>query len=151
MTDLPALLAPISQHLATLQLTDAPSARVALDDAFPPAAMAPIVAALRAAHEAGTLTPRDAGPGVRFGRISKPTPETAGHSLDAVDLDGAGAPHTHPSGEVSYCVPLDGTPTFEGVSTGWAVLPPGSRHTPTTTGGRMLIVYWLPGGAVTWG
>jgi hypothetical protein len=30
------------------------------------------------------------------------------------------------------------------------VFPPDSAHVPTVTGGRMLIVYFLPGGAVEW-
>jgi hypothetical protein len=149
--DLISLLAPIGAHLHTLDLSAPDHARAALDAAFPADRMAPVTAALLAAHAAGALTPKEGGPNIRFGRVSKSTPETHHHSLDAVDIAGAGAPHTHPRGEVSWCVPLEGAPVFEGVPSGWAVLPPGSHHTPTVTGGRMLIVYWLPGGEVAWG
>ena len=142
-------LAPLSAHIATLDLTQANAARASLD-ALPAALTEAATAALLAAHEAGTLTPRDGGPGVRFGRIAKASPATSGNSLDAVDIAGAGVAHTHPKGEVSWCIPLEGAPVFEGVASGWAVLAAGSAHTPTVTGGRMLIVYWLPDGAVTW-
>ena len=41
--------------------------------------------------------------------------------------------------------------TFEARSDTWIVMPSGSRHTPTVAGGSMLILYWIPDGAVEWG
>ncbi len=109
-----------------------------------------VAATLMAAAE-GWLTPKEAG-GVRFGRLSKACEELGGNSLDAVDMDGpASGPHTHPRGEVELCIPVSGQPRFDGRDSRWVVYPPGSRHVPTVTGGRMLILYFLPGGLITWG
>ena len=63
-------------------------------------------------------------------------------------MNGAVPRHTHPRGEVDYCFPLEGTPTFEGCPQGWVVMPPGSTHVPDVASGTMLIVYLLPGGAI---
>lgn len=106
-------------------------------------------AALRAAHAEGWATPKEAG-GVRFGRVSRSDPALSGFSLDVVEMSGA-APgaHTHPEGEFDLSFVLDGAPTFDGRPPGWLVYPPNSRHVPTVTGGRMLIAYFLPGGAIT--
>ena len=51
-------------------------------------------------------------------------------------------------GEVNYCVALEGEPRFDGHAPGWVVMPPGSGHVPTVSGGRMLIVYLLPKGQI---
>lgn len=149
--DLLEHLAPIAAHLATLDLAAPDAALASLRARFSAAQMAAVSDALRAAHATGALTPQRATPTLTFGRLARPAEATSEHSVDAVDIEGAGAPHTHPRGEVSWCVPLEGAPVFEGASEGWVVLPPGSHHTPTVTGGRMLIVYFLPGGKLTWG
>lgn len=148
--DLLPLLAPLSEAIAALDLTRPEEARANLEATFDAHRMAELTEALRASHAAGTLTPRQAAPGVRFGRAAKPAQLPGGCSVDVVDIEGAGAGHTHPRGEVSWCVPLSGDPTFEGVRSGWAVLGAGSHHVPTVRGGRMLIAYWIPGGEVAW-
>ena len=103
------------------------------------------VDAFKALHAAGDVADRGELP-VKWGRVSKATEETLGFSLDVVEMTGAGPDHVHPTGEASFCVPLEGEPEFEGTRAGWHVLPPGSRHIPLVTGGRMLIVYLLPNG-----
>jgi hypothetical protein len=143
-------LAPLARTVSTLDLA-APDAASALAAAFDAEVMAPITAALRAAHAAGLLTPHRASPTLTYGRLAKATETTHGQSIDVVDIAGEGAVHSHPRGEVSWCIPLEGEPVFEQAREGWVVLPPGSRHVPTVTGGRMLIVYFLPGGEVAWG
>ncbi len=85
---------------------------------------------------------------VKYGRVSKAGEETLGFSIDVVLMSGAGPLHAHPTGEVNWCVALDGAPTFDGSPPGWVVFPPGSRHIPTVAGGTMLIVYLLPEGAI---
>jgi hypothetical protein len=104
--------------------------------------------ALRAAHAEGWATPKEAG-GVRFGRIARADAALSGFSLDVVEMSAA-APgaHTHPRGEFDLSFVLDGQPRFDGRAPGWVVYPPGSRHVPTVTGGRMLIAYFLPGGEI---
>lgn len=85
---------------------------------------------------------------VKWSRVAKASPETLGFSLDAVVMNGPGPRHRHPDGEANFCVALEGAPTFDGQGPGWVVLPPGSTHVPTVTGGTMLIVYLLPQGAI---
>ena len=97
--------------------------------------------------EAGEVANRGEPP-VRWGRVAKAGPDTLDFSIDVVDMTGAGPLHLHPNGEVNWCVPLEGEPTFEGCGRGWVVMPPDSRHVPAVAGGRMLIVYLLPGGAM---
>jgi hypothetical protein len=85
---------------------------------------------------------------VKWGRAAKATPATGNFSVDVVLMNGAGPRHTHPAGEIDYCIPLEGTPTFEGCTQGWVVMPAGSTHVPEVGDGTMLIVYLLPGGAI---
>ncbi len=140
-------LTPIARFVATLDLSDVRAAKAALDDRFPDLSGAE--AALRTSFADGALTPRRASPEVTFGRVCKSTPDTDGVSIDAVEMAGPGAAHTHPNGEVSLCLANGGDdPRFMGEPPGFVVAPPGSHHTPTVTGGRMLIVYFLPGGAM---
>ena len=143
-------LAPVLDALADLDLSDRQAAEQALDLRVSLPAREALTRTLLDAHAAGTLTPRRATPTLTFGRVAKASDTTRGFAVDAVDIAGTGAPHMHPRGEVSWCVPLEGSPRFEGAAEGWVVLPPKSRHAPTVTGGRMLIVYFLPGGEVAW-
>jgi hypothetical protein len=83
-------------------------------------------------------------PGLLFGRVAK---DLDGFSVDAVRMDRAGPRHRHPDGEIDLCLTLAGEARFDGHPQGWVVYPPGSVHTPTVTGGEMLVLYFLPGGA----
>jgi hypothetical protein len=142
--DLLATMAPLLRCLEGLRTDDPAGAEQALAHVDTTA----LEAALRDAHGAGWLTPREAA-GLRFGRLAKATPETSGFSIDVVDMSAAaGGAHTHPGGEFDLCFPLSGSPRFDGRGCRWVVYPPGSRHVPTVTGGRMLIVYFLPGGGI---
>lgn len=150
---MPALLdlaETIGRLVSQLDLHDPEAAAAALDDQLGADALDALDDHLRAAAATGALTPREATPTLRFGRLCKPD-GGGGCSVEVVDIQGAGAAHTHPRGEVSRCVPISGAPRFEGATHGWAILPPGSRHVPEVTGGRMIIAYWLPDGAVSWG
>lgn len=95
----------------------------------------------------GRIAERGAMP-VKFGRVTKATPESDDFSIDVVHMEGPGPHHVHPNGEVNWCVALEGEPRFDGQPAGWVVMPPGSGHVPTVAGGRMLIVYLLPKGAI---
>lgn len=98
--------------------------------------------------EAGWLTPRAAGPSVKFGRIDK---DMGGYAVDAVLMEnGTGMGHTHTRGEVNMCFEWEGEPKFDGLEPGWVVFAPGSHHVPTVTGGTMLFIYFTPGGEVVW-
>ncbi len=148
--ELVAAFEAIARGVAEVDLA-APDAAALLEAAHPFTEMGPLAERLRAARDAGWLTPRRATPTLCFGRLAKPTEATGGNSLDVVDMAGAGAAHGHPRGEASLCFPEEGAPRFEGCAQGWIVLPPGSHHTPRVEGGRMTIVYFLPGGSVEWG
>ena len=101
---------------------------------------------------------REAG-GIRYGRVLPATDATHGFSVDVVDMtDIAGPHHVHPTGEIDLVMPLagpgddglvaGGDARFDGQAAGWKVYPPGSAHRPTVTGGRALVLYLLPDGAI---
>lgn len=143
--ELLAQAAPIAARLRELEATEPAVAEKALRG-FPVSAFE---AALRAAHAEGWATPKEAG-GVRFGRVTRADPILSGFSLDVVEMNGpAPGAHTHPLGEFDLSFALEGHPRFDGRAPGWVVYPPGSRHVPTVTGGRMLIAYFLRGGEIT--
>jgi hypothetical protein len=111
----------------------------------------PLVAGVRerafAGAAEGWLLPKERG-GVRFGRVAA---DLAGFSVDAVWLGEAPGPrHLHPAGEIDLLWTDAGAPRFDGHEPGWAVYPPGSEHVPAVAGGSMLILYFLPGGAIEW-
>jgi len=90
------------------------------------------------------LMPREAG-GVRFGRVAK---ELCGYSVDCVYMSGPGPRHRHPNGEIDLCFATKGEARFDGHGEGWVVYGKDSAHVPTVTDGEMLILYFLPGGAI---
>lgn len=144
------VLAPIAITVGALDLSDPEAARVALTERFPLSSLHMVREIVLSANTAGILTPKKATDTLTFGRVAKPQPELGDCSIDAVDMRGAGAPHLHPNGEVSLCFAVDGDPRFVGYPEGFVVVAPGSRHVPEVTGGRMVIVYFLPGGAMVW-
>jgi hypothetical protein len=96
----------------------------------------------------GWLCQREDG-GIRFGRAVKPGPETAGFSVDVVLIDNlAGPHHSHPNGEIDLILPETPGATFDGKGEGWLVYGPGTAHHPTVSGGRAIVVYLLPQGAI---
>ncbi len=96
----------------------------------------------------GWLVPKVASPRVSFGRLAK---DMGGYAVDCVLMEGPALGHTHPKGEVNIGFAWEGDdPRFDGLPQGWVVYPPGSHHVPTVTDGKMLFVYFLPGGEVVW-
>lgn len=108
-----------------------------------------IRAACDAAVEAGWMCSN--GPdNMRFGRVLKATEDTHDFSVDVVSMtDVVGPHHAHPNGEICLVMPVDETAKFDGRGAGWCVYPPGSAHNPTVTDGHALVLYMLPGGAIT--
>jgi hypothetical protein len=105
-------------------------------------------AACRDAIRDGWMCSREAG-GIRYGRVVKAGPETHGYSVDVVDMhDVVGPHHRHPQGEIDLVLPLDANARFDGHGAGWVVYGPGSAHEPTVSGGRALVLYLLPQGAI---
>jgi hypothetical protein len=107
-----------------------------------------IADACRGAVAGGWMCSREAG-GIRYGRVVKPGPVTHGFSVDVVDMtDVVGPHHRHPNGEIDLVMPLAGPATFDGRGAGWVVYGPDSAHRPTVAGGRALVLYLLPDGAI---
>lgn len=138
---------PLFEAASGLDLSDPEAARAELVRRLDPASedARDLGRELVGLFEAGRVADRGDWP-VRWGRVSKAVPETLDHSIDVVVMTGAGPAHRHPGGEVNWCVPMEGEPTFEGCGEGWVVMPPDSVHVPAVEGGKMLIVYLLPGG-----
>ena len=112
------------------------------------AAYRDIVEACQSAIAAGWMCEREGG-GIRYGRVIEPAQDLGGYSVDVVDMDDlAGPHHTHPNGEIDLIMPLAGPARFDGQGAGWLVSGPGSAHRPTVSGGRALVLYLLPQGAI---
>lgn len=139
------LLRPLAQALAAVNVDASDGAAQAERAA---AFQGPLVQTVReAAVEAiGSewLLPKAQG-GIRFGRVAK---DLAGFSVDAVLMDVPGPKHRHPNGEIDLCFTTKGEPRFDGKPAGWVVYGKDSVHVPTVRGGEMLILYFLPGGAI---
>jgi hypothetical protein len=144
-------LAPVLSVLKDVDVSD-PGAAAALTERLPLSSpeLVRVGALVREGLTAGWLCPRGEGE-LRYGRAAKATEATAQFSIDTVDMRGAGPGHLHPDGEIDLCFAIDGDPTFDGHPPGWMVYPPGSWHVPTVSGGRMGILYFLPGGAIRFG
>ena len=146
--DFTALVARVTGHVAGRPL-DAAFAHD-LNDLLPGdgADVAAIARACREAIRDGWMCNREAG-GIRYGRVVKPGPSTYGYSVDVVEMDDVVGPHhRHPNGEIDLVMPIDAAARFDGHGAGWVVYGPGSAHSPTVTGGRALVLYLLPQGAI---
>ena len=142
------LVAKITARVGSTPLS--PELAAELNALFPPdgADFAALEAVTRRGVEQGWLCAREHG-GVRFGRPVRPGPATHGFSVDVVEMaDIVGPHHVHPNGEIDMVLPLDETARFDGSKRGWKVYGPGSAHKPTVTGGKALILYLLPQGAI---
>lgn len=107
-----------------------------------------IFEACKAGVAAGWMCAREAG-GIKYGRVLKPSAATDGFSVNVVEMDEVAGPHhRHPKGEIDMIMPLAGAPKFDGHGRGWFVYGPGSEHPPTVAGGRALVLYLLPDGAI---
>ncbi|MBX3461917.1 MAG: DUF4863 family protein [Planctomycetes bacterium] len=139
------LLRPLAAALQSIDV-DAADAAAQAERAAPFAGA--LVAAVRQAAVASLgsdwLLPKE-NAGIRFGRVAK---DLHGFSVDAVRMDVPGPRHRHPNGELDLCFATRGEPQFDGRPPGWVVYGRGSVHVPTVRGGEMLILYFLPGGAI---
>lgn len=139
-------LEPVAQALVGVDLSDPSAAQATIESRLP--FDGPEVAAVRAAAsagaEAGWLLTRSAGE-IRFGRPAK---DLHGFSVDAVAMSGPGPRHRHPQGEIDLCFTTEGEAAFDGHPEGWVIYGPDSVHVPTVRQGSMLILYFLPGGAI---
>jgi len=149
--DILQLLAAPLAAVDGLDLSDRDAAEAALEQSYPAnsAAADALREALLAAVADGVICDRG-NDAIRYSRLAKAGPDTADHSIDFVWMTGPGINHRHPRGEINLCFAVEGEALFDERPAGWQVFAPGSEHVPTVTDGRMLIVYFLPGGAVEW-
>jgi len=139
------LLRPLAEALQSLDVDAADASQQAENAAaFGGDQIAKIRAAATANIDSDWLMPKEAG-GVRFGRVAK---ELCGFSVDCVFMSSPGPRHRHPNGEIDLCFATKGEARFDGQPEGWVVYGKGSEHVPTVTDGEMLILYFLPGGAI---
>jgi len=142
------LLSAVTAEVAGKPLDGALAA--ALNARFPATGTAfkAIEAACHAAIAAGWMCNREAG-GIKYGRVAKPSPALAGFSIDVVDMaDVKGPHHRHPQGEIDMIMPITAGAAFDGHGAGWFVYGPDTAHHPTVSGGRALVLYLLPAGAI---
>lgn len=142
------LLQPVTDRIAGKPLDASLDAE--LNAAFPAdgAVFASIEAACREAIAAGWMCNREGG-GIRYGRVIKPDPQLAGCSVDVVEMNDLKGPHhRHPNGEIDMIMPIDPVAKFDGRGRGWMVYGPGTAHHPTVSGGKALVLYLLPQGAI---
>jgi hypothetical protein len=121
-----------------------------LNETVPPsgAAFQRIFAACEQGIADGWMCRREST-GIRYGRVLKPTAQTHGFSVDVVEMtDVVGPHHAHPNGEIDMVMPIDSGAEFDSHKAGWVVYRPNSAHNPTVTGGRALVLYLLPQGAI---
>lgn len=146
--DFAGLMAPITARVAGRPLDQGLEAD--LNRTFPAGGdvYRSIVDACHAGIAAGWMCSRERG-GLRFGRVIAPGAATHGFSVDVVAMDNnAGGHHRHPYGEIDLIMPIDEDARFDGRGAGWLLYEPGTAHVPTTTGGRALVLYLLPNGAI---
>jgi hypothetical protein len=143
-----ALMADLPGAMAARAIE--PSLAAELTTAFPPdgTMLAEVETLCRQGCAEGWLCAREAG-GIRYGRVLKAGPETNFFSVDVVEMNDVRGPHhVHPHGEIDLIFPIDLAARFDGSGRGWTVYGPGSAHHPTVAGGKAIIVYFLPQGAI---
>ena len=87
--------------------------------------------------------------GLKYGRVTKPSDETCGFSVDVVSMqDVRGPHHRHPNGEIDLIMPLTPGARFDGSEAGWKVYGPDSAHCPTVSNGAAHVLYLLPDGKI---
>ncbi|NWA45683.1 DUF4863 family protein [Pseudomonas gingeri] len=89
------------------------------------------------------------GPDYRRGQLAKSTENANGYSVETGMLKNVlGNYHLHPQGEINMIGPEDDGATFCGNGAGWKVFAPGSQHFPTVKGGKVTMLFFLPGGEI---
>jgi hypothetical protein len=121
-----------------------------LNESFPPGGEAfdDLAELCRQGIDEGWLCDREQG-GIKFGRIIKAGPDTNGFSVDVVEMNDIRGPyHGHPNGEIDMIIPESADAEFDGHGQGWLVYESESEHYPTVSGGKAIVLYLLPDGAI---
>jgi len=121
-----------------------------LNESFPPGGEAfdDLAELCRQGIDEGWLCDREQG-GIKFGRIIKAGTETGGFSVDVVEMNDIRGPyHGHPNGEIDMIIPESASAEFDGHGQGWLVYEAETEHYPTVSGGKAIVLYLLPDGAI---
>lgn len=149
--DVPAfqkLISRVTEEIATAALDSSLESHLNAEHGAGSYLYEQLFAACKTGVAEGWLCNREAD-GVRYGRVLKATDATHGFSVDVVEMqDLAGPHHLHPNGEIDLIMPLTAGASFDGRPAGWCVYEAGSSHSPTVSGGRALVLYLLPQGAI---
>jgi len=142
------LLGKVAADIEGLPLDDGLAKKLNQDFGPGTEAFSTLAALCLVGEAEGWLMGREAA-GIRYGRAIKPGTAAGAFSVDVVRMkDVRGPHHIHTEGEIGVVFPLEGNPTFDGMSSGWYVYPPGSDHHPTVSGGDAHVLYLLPNGAI---
>lgn len=142
------LIAAVAQAVAGKPIDEALAAALASEFPADGPLFRELEALCRQGCAEGWLCAREAN-GIKFGRPVKPGPQTCGFSADVVEMCNVVGPHhRHPNGEIDMIMPIDATAEFDSAPRGWKAYAPGSAHHPTVSGGKALVLYLLPGGAI---
>jgi hypothetical protein len=121
-----------------------------LNETFP--SDGPVVQDIAAACKAGIAEGwlcENENRGIHYSRPIKPSLGEHDFSVDVVVMDDCRGPHhAHPGGEIDLILPEDQSAEFDDHAKGWLVYEPGSAHYPTVTGGKAIVLYLLPNGAI---
>ncbi|MGC1511074.1 4-hydroxylaminobenzoate lyase [Ketobacter sp.] len=142
------LLQPITDFIAAAPLDK--NLQDQLNAQFPAngEAFNAIVAASHAGIATKALCKHEA-PGIKYGRVIKPSPALNGYSVDVVKMDSVVGPHhRHPNGEIDLIMPISPAAKFDDHGAGWLVYGPDSAHCPTVTDGESIVLYLLPSGEI---
>ncbi|MCJ1374108.1 hypothetical protein MMC20_005340 [Loxospora ochrophaea] len=98
------------------------------------------------------------GPKYRRSKVNVPSAETRFLSITTVYFDSqeeyAGQYHAHPYGEINCVIQLDETAELKGMShwqgAGWTSPGPGTHHFPAARGGRVVALFFLPAGRISY-
>lgn len=143
-----ALIARLTEEIAGVPLGGPLEAHLNADHGPGSGMFEAVFAACQTGIRDGWLCNREGG-GIRYGRVLKATDATHGFSVDVVEMENLAGPyHVHPNGEIDLIMPLTPGACFDANPAGWCVYEPGSGHRPTVTGGRALVLYLLPQGAI---
>jgi len=121
-----------------------------LNENFPPGGEAfdDLAELCRQGIDEGWLCDREQG-GIKFGRIIKAGADTCQFSVDVVEMNDIRGPyHGHPNGEIDMIIPESAGAKFDGSGQGWLVYESETEHYPTVSGGKAIVLYLLPNGAI---
>ncbi|KAF2850552.1 p-hydroxylaminobenzoate lyase [Plenodomus tracheiphilus IPT5] len=111
-------------------------------------------------HEGWLANTPITGPNYRRSKLALPSESTRYFSITAVYVDArdqdvfSGQHHSHPYGEINCVVVIDEGAELRGMKgwqgKGWTAPGPGTHHYPQFRGGRLISLFFLPAGRISY-